>query len=101
MYNTYKYIYIYIYIYIYTSKRFFLLLFFAKDSVSFLDRQIARKFISNTSSDCRSIACTLVVFSGSDFSWNFRASWGVQFLLPFAGCKKIVIYIYIYRYIDI
>ena len=40
--------------------------------------QFAGKCISNTPSDCRSIACTLFVFSGSNFSWDFRVSWGVS-----------------------
>ena len=61
---------------------------------------IAGKFISNTLSDWRSIACTSFVYSGSDFFWNLGLSWGVrlsfltqfkiEFLLPFTGCRKML-----------
>ena len=39
--------------------------------------KIAGKLISDTLSDCRSIACTSFVSSDSNLSWNFRVSWGV------------------------
>ena len=42
-----------------------------------LGLQIAGKFISDTLSDCRSISFTLFACSNSNFSWNFRVSWGV------------------------
>ena len=61
---------------------------------------IAGKFISNTPSDCRSIASTPFVYSGSDFFWDLRLPWGVrlsfltqfkiEFLLPFTGCRKML-----------
>ena len=37
-----------------------------------LGLQIAGRLISDSLSDCRSIACTLFVCEGSDFSWYFR-----------------------------
>ena len=37
-----------------------------------LGLQIARKFISDSLSDWRSIACTLFFCSGSDFSWTLE-----------------------------
>ena len=67
-----------------------------------LSFQIAGKFISDTLSDCRSIACSSFVCSNSDISWNFRVSWGVfmrlsfitqfkiEFLLPFTDCRKVL-----------
>ena len=52
-----------------------------------LGLQIAGNCISDTLSDCRSIACTLFVCSGSKFSWNSRVSWGVLWVVV---CKIIL-----------
>ena len=64
--------------------------------------QFAGKCISKTLSDCRSLAWTLFVCSGSNFSWNFRVSRGVlkkslsfitqfkiEFSLLFTCCRKV------------
>ena len=67
-----------------------------------LGLQIAWNCIPDTLSDFRSIACTSFVCSGSNFSWNFRVSWGsfmrlsfitqfkIEFLLSFTGCRKVL-----------
>ena len=42
-----------------------------------LGLQIVGNCICDTFFDCRGIACTLFVFRGGKFYWNFRVSWGV------------------------
>ena len=39
--------------------------------------QFTEKCISNNISDHRIIVCTSFVYSGNNFSWNFRVLWGV------------------------
>ena len=46
--------------------------------IKLLGLQFAGKCISKNLSDCRSIACTSFVYSGSMISWNFRILWGVS-----------------------
>ena len=100
------------------SKHFCLYLFFTKDSVSLLFAKLTvskfflqstGKFISNTFSDCRSIASTSFVWRDSciEFYWEIRrkvdycsrvrltrlsfiTQFKIEFLLLFTVCRKVL-----------
>ena len=73
-----------------------------RENLGILGLQIAEKFIFDTLSDCRSLACTSFVCSSSDSYQNFKIFMGsfmrlsfitqfkIEFLVLFTCCRKVL-----------